>query len=60
MPFDGLVLSSVCNELENKLAGGRIERVYQPGKVELQILIYKPGPVPGCCFRRIHKMPGCI
>ena len=43
MPFDGLVLSSVCNELENKLAGGRIERVYQPGKVELQILIYKPG-----------------
>ena len=33
MPFDGLVLASVRSELENKLAGGRIERIYQPGKM---------------------------
>jgi predicted ribosome quality control (RQC) complex YloA/Tae2 family protein len=43
MPFDGLVLASVCGELENKLAGGRIERIYQPGKLELVVLVYKPG-----------------
>lgn len=43
MPFDGLVLASVCGELENKLAGGRIERIYQPGKIELVVLVYKPG-----------------
>ena len=43
MPFDGLVLASVRGELEDKLAGGRIERIYQPGKMELVILVYKPG-----------------
>ncbi len=43
MPYDGLVLASVRSELENKLAGGRIERIHQPGKMELAILVYKPG-----------------
>jgi predicted ribosome quality control (RQC) complex YloA/Tae2 family protein len=43
MPFDGLVLASVRSELEDKLVGGRIERVYQPGRTELIILIHKPG-----------------
>lgn len=43
MPFDGLVLASVRHELENKLAGGRIERIYQPNKMELAVLVYKPG-----------------
>jgi predicted ribosome quality control (RQC) complex YloA/Tae2 family protein len=43
MPFDGLVLASVRSELENKLAGGRIERIYQPGRMELVILVHKPG-----------------
>lgn len=43
MPFDGLVLASVCSELNNKLTGGRIERIHQPGKMELVVLVYKPG-----------------
>jgi predicted ribosome quality control (RQC) complex YloA/Tae2 family protein len=43
MPFDGLVLASVRSELEDKLIGGRIERIHQPGKTELVILIHKPG-----------------
>ncbi|NLI11176.1 Rqc2 family fibronectin-binding protein [Pelotomaculum propionicicum] len=43
MPFDGLVLKAVCGELEEKLLGGRIERIYQPGKMELLILVHKPG-----------------
>lgn len=32
MPFDGLVLAAVRNELQEKLAGGRIEKIYQPEK----------------------------
>lgn len=43
MPFDGLVLSAVRRELEDKLLGGRIERIYQPDKMELVVLVYKPG-----------------
>ncbi|MFA4885644.1 MAG: NFACT RNA binding domain-containing protein [Desulfotomaculaceae bacterium] len=43
MPFDGLVLNAVCRELEEKLLGGRIERIYQPGKMELVMLVHKPG-----------------
>lgn len=43
MPFDGLVLASARSELESKLVGGRIERVYQPGRTELIVLVHKPG-----------------
>jgi predicted ribosome quality control (RQC) complex YloA/Tae2 family protein len=43
MPFDGLVLAAVQNELENKLAGSRIERIYQPYKDELILLLHRPG-----------------
>jgi predicted ribosome quality control (RQC) complex YloA/Tae2 family protein len=43
MPFDGLVLAAVRSELEDKLIGGRIERIHQPGKTELIILVHKPG-----------------
>lgn len=43
MPFDGLVLAAVQNELENKMAGARIERIYQPHKDELILLLHRPG-----------------
>lgn len=43
MPFDGLVLAAVRKELEDKLTGGRIERVYQPDKEELIISVHRPG-----------------
>lgn len=43
MPFDGLVLAAVRKELENKLAGGRVERVHQPDKEELVISVHSPG-----------------
>lgn len=42
MPYDGLVLAAVCHELNTKLAGGRIEKIYQPLKAELALLISKP------------------
>lgn len=43
MPYDGLVLAAVKKELEEKLAGGRIERIYQPDKEELVITIHRAG-----------------
>ncbi|MCL6635461.1 MAG: NFACT family protein [Peptococcaceae bacterium] len=43
MPFDGLVLAAVRRELEEKLAGGRIERIYQPDKNELILVVHRPG-----------------
>jgi len=43
MPFDGLVLAATKKELEDKLAGGRIERVYQPDKNEIILMIHRSG-----------------
>ncbi len=43
MPFDGLVLAATRKELAEKLTGGRIERIYQPDKLEIILLIHKPG-----------------
>lgn len=41
MPFDGLVLFSVTRELNAALAGGRIDRVYQPGALEIVLVARK-------------------
>lgn len=41
MPFDGLVLFSVTRELNAALVGGRVERVYQPGALEIVLLVRK-------------------
>ena len=30
MPFDGIVATAVANELDDKLSGGRIFKIYQP------------------------------
>ena len=42
MPFDGLVLSAVKQELDI-LTGGRIERIHQPSKDEVVMNIHRPG-----------------
>ncbi len=39
MPLDGYTLSLVKNELAEKLIGSRIEKVYQPAKDELVLLL---------------------
>ncbi len=43
MSFDGLVLAAVRKELEEKITGGRIERIYQPDNDELVLLVQRPG-----------------
>jgi len=43
MAFDGITVSAVVRELNEKLAGGRIDKVYQPEKDEIQFLIRAKG-----------------
>ncbi len=43
MPFDGLVLHTVCQELREKAVGARIEKVYQPTPLELTLHIRHQG-----------------
>ena len=50
MPFDNYVVGAVCLELNNLLAGGRIERVYQPEREEIILCVNRPpgnGRPPG-------------
>lgn len=39
MPFDGFFIHALVNELNHELAGSRIERIYQPDKHDLVIVI---------------------
>lgn len=43
MPFDGLFLYTVCRELNQKLRQGRIEKIYQPEREEIILVISRPG-----------------
>ena len=43
MPFDGLVLAAVRQELEVKFNGARIEKIYQPERAELALILHQPG-----------------
>ncbi len=43
MPFDGLFMYAVCQELNEKLQQGRIEKIYQPGREELVLVVSRPG-----------------
>lgn len=43
MPLDGLTLSFVAKELRNALAGGRIDRIVQPERDELNLTIRNNG-----------------
>lgn len=39
MPFDGFTIAALCNELNQDLAGARIDRIHQPEKDELVLTI---------------------
>lgn len=39
MAFDGIVISSLVKEFNDKLTGGRINKIYQPEPEELQITV---------------------
>lgn len=42
MPYDGLVTAAVCRESNEKIIGARIEKIYQPLKDELILIVSKP------------------
>ena len=42
MPFDNYVVGAISSELNTKLSGGKIERIYQPEKDELILCINTP------------------
>jgi predicted ribosome quality control (RQC) complex YloA/Tae2 family protein len=43
MPFDGLVLAAIRQELDEKYTGARIEKIHQPGREELVLGLHRPG-----------------
>lgn len=43
MAFDGITLNALCNELSQKLTGGRIDKIYQPEKDEVILTIRNDG-----------------
>ena len=43
MPFDGLFLAAIKNELKENLLQGRIDKIHQPDKMELALVISRPG-----------------
>ncbi|SHE35307.1 Rqc2 family fibronectin-binding protein [Desulforamulus putei] len=40
MAFDGLVMAAVARELADKLTGGRVEKIQQPGPSEIVMVIH--------------------
>ncbi|AGL02389.1 Rqc2 family fibronectin-binding protein [Desulfoscipio gibsoniae] len=43
MPFDGLFLYNVCHELNDNLRQARIEKIYQPAREEIVLIVSRPG-----------------
>ena len=41
MPFDGFVLAAVRHELEDKIIGSRVDRVYQPSKDTVALNLHR-------------------
>ena len=60
MALDGLVISALCSELNQKLAGTRIDKIHQPEKDELLISVrgygvaYKLLVCANPSFPRLH------
>lgn len=52
MAFDGIVISNVVRDMKEKLIDGRIYKIYQPEKDELNIVIKNNRRITGCsCLR---------
>ncbi len=41
MGLDGIALSGVRRELEERLLGGRVQKIYQPASLEVALLLYR-------------------
>ena len=43
MAFDGIVIKSICDELQQQISGARIDKIFQPNKNNLILGMYKSG-----------------
>jgi len=43
MPFDGITINCLVNELNNKLKGGRVDKIHQPERSEIVMHIRSLG-----------------
>jgi predicted ribosome quality control (RQC) complex YloA/Tae2 family protein len=56
MPFDNFVTGAIARELDGALAGGKVERVYQPERYEILLHINVP---PGAALEKSGGAAGC-
>jgi len=40
--YDGITMAAVCRELKESLSGARVEKIYQPGHLEILLHLRKP------------------
>ncbi len=50
MSFDSLIMKKITDELQAKLTGAPVQRVYEPGRGEIIIHLYSKGSQPGLLF----------
>jgi len=50
MSFDSLIMKAVKDELQARLTGAPVQRIYEPGRGEIIIHLYSKGSQPGLLF----------
>ena len=58
MSLDGFSLNPLINELNDKLAGGRIDKICQPNKQDIYLYIRQPGQTYFISFYKSSKSYG--
>lgn len=54
MAFDGFVISNIVTELKQKIAGGRIYKIYQPETDEITLVIKRNETRCACISLQAH------
>ena len=60
MPLDAICLGAVTNELNEALAGCRIEKVYQPDRDEIVLQTRGQGGAPPAALDRGRRAAGAL
>ena len=50
MPLDALCLSGLVHELDEAVTGGKIDKIYQPGRDEVVLALRTPARGTCACF----------
>lgn len=58
MSYDGIVMRAVTLELDKTLRGARIDKIYQPNKNEISLLLRQPGQSFRLMLSTIAQEPG--